>query len=271
MDTGLVVFGTSTDIAVGSGDRSGAVVSGKQWAKHVSLYGGRWRHSIVGAGKWQASDGLYAEVPLWCASGPIARWWIDLVCLEASWLQEWEWMLEDSHKRSCWKNSIGVSVPRPWGSGVYVCSKSCWLCLTVVCWLLGCNKVPSWIEPRVRYNILWNWDLILSFKTLFPGGMPMLSYWGFKGQQKCQFQHTHRRYSCAYRQIREISSFRANSAPKYSRSLWRHVQISRHTYKKNTVSFETLSLFGEVSTSWVLKLFSWHATLCNLTHSVHYQ
>jgi hypothetical protein len=39
--------------------------------------------------------------------------------------------LEDFHKRSCWKNSIGVSVPRPCGSDVYVCSKSCWLCLTV--------------------------------------------------------------------------------------------------------------------------------------------
>jgi hypothetical protein len=24
-------------------------------------------------------------------------------------------VLEDSHKRSCWKNSIGVSVPRPCG------------------------------------------------------------------------------------------------------------------------------------------------------------
>jgi hypothetical protein len=36
----------------------------------------------VGAGKWQVNDGLYAEVPLWCASGQIARRWIDLVCLE---------------------------------------------------------------------------------------------------------------------------------------------------------------------------------------------
>jgi hypothetical protein len=34
-------------------------------------------------GKWQASDGLYAEVPLWCASETIARRRIDLVCLEA--------------------------------------------------------------------------------------------------------------------------------------------------------------------------------------------
>jgi hypothetical protein len=69
------------------------------------------------------------------------------VCLEAFWLQEWEWVLEDCHKRSCWKNSIGVSVPTPVRLDVYVCSKSCWLCITVVCWLLECNKVPSWIEP----------------------------------------------------------------------------------------------------------------------------
>jgi hypothetical protein len=122
--------------------QSGAVVSGKQWEKHVSLYGGRWRHLIVGAGKWRVND-VYAEVPLWSASGPIARRWIDL---EAFWLQELEWVMEDCHKRSCWKNSIGVSVPRPCGPDVYVCSESCWLCLTVVYWILECNKVPSWIE-----------------------------------------------------------------------------------------------------------------------------
>jgi hypothetical protein len=69
------------------------------------------------------------------------------VCLDAFWLQEWEWVFEDCHKRSCWKNSIGMSVPRPCGSDMYMCSKSCWLCLTVVYWLLECNKVPSWIEP----------------------------------------------------------------------------------------------------------------------------
>jgi hypothetical protein len=28
-------------------------------------------------------------------------------------------VLEDCHKRSCWKNSIGVSVPRPCGSDVF--------------------------------------------------------------------------------------------------------------------------------------------------------
>jgi hypothetical protein len=111
---------------------------------------------IRSSGLVQVNDGLYAEVPLWCASGPIARRWIDLVCLEALRLQEWEWVLEDSHKKSCWKNSIGVSVPRPCGSDVYVCSKSCWLCLTVVCRLLECNKVPLWIEPlsTLQYYIL---------------------------------------------------------------------------------------------------------------------
>jgi hypothetical protein len=91
---------------------------------------------------------------LWCASGPIARRRIDLVCLEAFWLQEWEWVLEDCHKRSCWKNSIGLSVPGPHWLDVYVCLKSFWLCLTVVYWLLECNKVPSWIEPRVCCNML---------------------------------------------------------------------------------------------------------------------
>jgi hypothetical protein len=38
---------------------------------------------IRSSGLVQANDGLYAEVPLWCACGPIARRRIDLVCLEA--------------------------------------------------------------------------------------------------------------------------------------------------------------------------------------------
>jgi hypothetical protein len=29
----------------------------------------------------QVNDGLYAEVPLWCASGPIARRWIAPTCI----------------------------------------------------------------------------------------------------------------------------------------------------------------------------------------------
>jgi hypothetical protein len=129
--------------------------------KHASLYRGRWSHSIVGAGKWQASDGLCAEVPLWCASGPIARRRIDLVRLEAYWLQEWEWVLEDCHKRSCWKNPIGMSVPVPFGTDVYVCSKSFRLCLTVVYWLLECNKVPSWIENPEYVVIFFDVAFIL--------------------------------------------------------------------------------------------------------------
>jgi hypothetical protein len=42
-----------------------------------------WRRSIVGASKWQFSDGLNAEVLFWCASRPIARRWIVLACLES--------------------------------------------------------------------------------------------------------------------------------------------------------------------------------------------
>jgi hypothetical protein len=33
--------------------------------------------------------------------------------------------LEDCHKRSCWKNPVGMSVPVPYRSDVYMCSKSC--------------------------------------------------------------------------------------------------------------------------------------------------
>jgi hypothetical protein len=36
------------------------------------------------ASKWQFSDGLYAEVLFWRASGPIARRRIVLTCLENS-------------------------------------------------------------------------------------------------------------------------------------------------------------------------------------------
>jgi hypothetical protein len=63
--------------------------------EHVSLYCGRWRHSIVGAGKWQVNDGLYAEVPLWCATEPIARRWVVPTCV---------WKLSDCKNGSeCWK------------------------------------------------------------------------------------------------------------------------------------------------------------------------
>jgi hypothetical protein len=43
----------------------------------------------------QVNDGLYAEVPLWCASGPIARRWIVPTCV---------WKLSDCKNGSeCWK------------------------------------------------------------------------------------------------------------------------------------------------------------------------
>jgi hypothetical protein len=101
------------------------------------------------------------------------------VCLEAFWLQEWEWVLEDCHKRSCWRNSIGVSVPRPCGSHAYVRSKSCRLCLTVVYWLLECNEVPSWIEnPRVRYSMLRVNLKRVRFQVLTPTSMKLAAFWG---------------------------------------------------------------------------------------------
>jgi hypothetical protein len=49
----------------------------------------------VGAGKLQVNDGLYAEVPWWCASEPIARSWIVPTCV---------WKLSDCKSgRECWK------------------------------------------------------------------------------------------------------------------------------------------------------------------------
>jgi hypothetical protein len=36
---------------------------------------------IRSLGLVQVNDGLYAEVPLWCASGPIARRWIVPMCV----------------------------------------------------------------------------------------------------------------------------------------------------------------------------------------------
>jgi hypothetical protein len=50
---------------------------------------------IRSSGLDQASDGLYAEVPLWCASRPIARRWIVPTCV---------WTLPDCKNGSeCWK------------------------------------------------------------------------------------------------------------------------------------------------------------------------
>jgi hypothetical protein len=50
----------------------------------------------------QVNDRLYAEVPLWCASGTIARRRIDLVCLEASAGRlPQEVLLEESYRNEC--------------------------------------------------------------------------------------------------------------------------------------------------------------------------
>jgi hypothetical protein len=114
-----------------------------------------------------------------CASAPIARQRIDLVCLEAFWLQEWEWVLEDCHKRSCWKNSIGMIVPRPYRSDMYVCSKSWRLCLTVLYWLLECNKVPSWIENPEYVALCYSeqvglWNILCCPVRVGPCDVPSL-------------------------------------------------------------------------------------------------
>jgi hypothetical protein len=47
------------------------------------------------SGLVQVNDGLYAEVLLWCASGPIVRRWIVPTCV---------WKLSDCKNGSeCWK------------------------------------------------------------------------------------------------------------------------------------------------------------------------
>jgi hypothetical protein len=58
------------------------------------------------------NDGLYAEVPLWCASGPIARRWIVPTCV---------WKLSDCKNGSeCWRLPQEVLLEefyRSWCSG----------------------------------------------------------------------------------------------------------------------------------------------------------
>jgi hypothetical protein len=59
---------------------------------------------IRSSGLEQASDGLYAEEPLWCASAPIARRWIVPTCV---------WKLSDCKNGSeCWKIATRVPVGR---------------------------------------------------------------------------------------------------------------------------------------------------------------
>jgi hypothetical protein len=57
---------------------------------------------IRSSGLVQLNDGIYAEVTLWCASGPIARRRIDLVFLEASVGRlPQEVLLEESYRNEC--------------------------------------------------------------------------------------------------------------------------------------------------------------------------
>jgi hypothetical protein len=51
--------------------------------------------NIRSSGLVQVNDGLCAEVPLWCASGPVDRRWIVQTCV---------WKLSDCKNGSeCWK------------------------------------------------------------------------------------------------------------------------------------------------------------------------
>jgi hypothetical protein len=98
---------------------------------------------IRSSGLVQVNDGLHAEVPLWCASEPIARRRIGPVCLEALWLQEWEWLpqevvLEEFYRSEC-SGTVRVGRVRVF-EGLLAVFNSCVL-------NFECNKVPSWIEP----------------------------------------------------------------------------------------------------------------------------
>jgi hypothetical protein len=59
---------------------------------------------IRSSGLVQVNDGLYAEVPLWCASGPIARQWTVPTCV---------WKHSDCKNWSeCWKIATRGAVGR---------------------------------------------------------------------------------------------------------------------------------------------------------------
>jgi hypothetical protein len=68
-----------------------------------------WVYTVDGevsrsSGLVQVSDGLYAEVLLWCASGPTARWWFVPTCV---------WKLYDcKNGNECWKIAIRCPVGR---------------------------------------------------------------------------------------------------------------------------------------------------------------
>jgi hypothetical protein len=106
----------------------------------------------LSSGLVQVSDGLHAKVLLWCTSGPIARRWIVLTCV---------WRLSDcKNASSCWEiatrgpvegvlrgTSLSVDARRVFGEWLVVFN-----CSVLSFW--NGNKLPSWIENPVRYNII---------------------------------------------------------------------------------------------------------------------
>jgi hypothetical protein len=66
------------------------------------------------------------------------------VCLEASWLREWEFVLGDYQKRSCRRSLVWdiVECRRPRVFGEWLITFNC----SVFTFWNG-NKLPSWIEP----------------------------------------------------------------------------------------------------------------------------
>jgi hypothetical protein len=85
----MVTRSLSTDFyrfveLVGVGRLREKVVLTESSLEYASCFCGRRRKTIIGASKWQFSDGLYDEVLFWRASGPRARLWIVLTCLENS-------------------------------------------------------------------------------------------------------------------------------------------------------------------------------------------
>jgi hypothetical protein len=75
-------FGWKTEFVSGKSERS-------MWLYTVD------DEDIWSSGLMQVNDGLYAEVPLWCASGTIAHRWIVPTCV---------WKLSDCKNGSeCWK------------------------------------------------------------------------------------------------------------------------------------------------------------------------
>jgi hypothetical protein len=60
---------------------SGLEIGRVQLCRRNCVRGKRDDEDIRSTGLVQINDGIYAEVPLWCARGPIARRWIVPTCV----------------------------------------------------------------------------------------------------------------------------------------------------------------------------------------------